>query len=227
MAKSIEEVCFIIQARTNSKRLPNKMLRDFSGTNLFEIAIKKILSSSVIPKENFFLSLYDRELIDVGEKYNVNIYVRSEESVSESSDTRIVSEWYNKLPFKYYVIINACCPLLTIETIDAFVQNFLDSDNESLFAVYKKQTFFWNLDGEMITEYPGTMDTKLVEPVFEAAHCLYAGLMDRIGKGIYLGLFTKNDPELFELEEKETVDVDYEWQFKQAEILYKNRKSIL
>ena len=222
MDKNIEDICVIVQARTNSKRLPNKMLKDFVGSNLFEIALKKILKSSIITKENFYASLYDEDLKSVANKNNVNVFHRTEQSVSESKDTRIVSEWYNKLPYKYYIIVNACCPLLSIETIDNFVNHFLASKNDSLFAVIKKQTFFWNQYGEMTTRYPGTMDTKHVQPVYEAAHCLYAGKMSRIGEGIYLGHFTKNDPELFTVEEREVYDIDYEWQFEQARVLYEH-----
>ena len=52
--KDINDVCFIIQARTQSTRVPNKMLRPFAGSSLLEIAINKILQSSLIPKENFY-----------------------------------------------------------------------------------------------------------------------------------------------------------------------------
>ena len=52
--KNINNICFIIQARTQSTRVPNKMLRPFADSNLFEIAINKILQSSIIPKENFY-----------------------------------------------------------------------------------------------------------------------------------------------------------------------------
>ena len=49
--KDIKDVVFIIQARTQSTRVPNKMLRPFASSNLFEIAIKKVLSSNLIPKD--------------------------------------------------------------------------------------------------------------------------------------------------------------------------------
>ena len=54
--KNINDVLFIIQARTQSTRVPNKMLKPFADSNLFEIAINKVLKSSVIPKNNFYLS---------------------------------------------------------------------------------------------------------------------------------------------------------------------------
>ena len=39
--KNINDVLFIIQARTQSTRVPNKMLRPFADSNLFEIAVNK------------------------------------------------------------------------------------------------------------------------------------------------------------------------------------------
>ena len=50
--KNINDIVFIIQARTQSTRVPNKMLRPFADSNLFEIAVNKILNSSIIPKDN-------------------------------------------------------------------------------------------------------------------------------------------------------------------------------
>ena len=51
--KNIKDVCFIVQARTQSTRVPNKMLKPFADSNLFEITVNKIIQSSFIPKDNF------------------------------------------------------------------------------------------------------------------------------------------------------------------------------
>ena len=40
--KNINDILFIVQARVNSERAPQKMIRPFAGTNLFDIALKKI-----------------------------------------------------------------------------------------------------------------------------------------------------------------------------------------
>jgi len=79
----------------------------------------------------------------------------------------------------------------------------------------------------MITPYPGSLDTKLVNTTYSGAHVLYAGSMEDMSNNVYLGDFTENYPELFTVEEKETFDVDFEWQFKVAEILYNNRNKFL
>ena len=68
------------------------------------------------------------------------------------------------------------------------------------------------------------MNTKTVPFTYEAAHCLYAGRMDKINEGIWMGDFNKpGDIELFPMEEEECLDIDYLWQFKMCEKLYEAR----
>ena len=142
--KNIKDICFIIQARTQSTRVPNKMLKPFADSNLFEIAVNKVLNSTIIPKNNFYLSIMDDELIKIANKYNVNYFIRSEESTQEPVTLPKVFEWYDKLPFKYYMIINACNPILKIETIDKFINQFINSDSRGQFGVFEKKTFLFN-----------------------------------------------------------------------------------
>ena len=70
--KKISDVVVIIQARLNSERVHQKMIRPFADSNLFEIAIKKLLASKEIPKENIYLSVNEPELKSIGKKYNLN-----------------------------------------------------------------------------------------------------------------------------------------------------------
>jgi len=225
--KKIEDTGFIIQARTQSTRVPNKMLRPFADSCLFEIAVQKILNSQIIPKDNFYLSIMDEELIEIAKKYNVNYFVRSEESTQEPVTLPKVFEWYNKLPFKYYVNINACNPILKIETIDKFIEQFINSDCKGQFGVFEKKTFLFSNKGKMLNEFYGddkylaTLETKFAETCYEAAHSLYAGTMKDIGEEIYMGSFKKeNDPSFFIMEEAECFDIDWPWQLELAEKLY-------
>ena len=227
MVKNLDEVLFIITARVNSTRVPRKMVRPFADTTLFELAIQKVLASTIIQKEQFYLSLYDQELIDIAKKYGCNIYHRSYESAYAEKSLQVCFEWWDKLPFKYVIFLNACHPLLKTETIDDFIRAYLASDYDGLFGVIKKKNYFWNKNHELITNWPKgykIMNTKAVEETYEAAHTLYAGRMDLIGQNIWMGSCTKkNDPVLFEMPELECFDVDYPWQFEAAELLYKNQ----
>lgn len=221
--KDIKDILFIVQARLCSERAPRKMLKTFAGTSLMKAFTDKLADSKVIPPENFYISVHEQELIDFGKENNLNVFERSEESCFYDGQVpiRVMYEWWDKLPYKYCVLLNACTPFLKIETIDNFVREYMKSDSDGMFGVIKRKEYFWNKDGEFITNWPegqSCLNTKFVETTYEAAHCLYAGRMDLIGKGIWMGDFQKNgDIELFPIDEEETFDIDYEWQFKMAE----------
>jgi CMP-N-acetylneuraminic acid synthetase len=223
--KKLEDILFITQARLNSERLPRKMLKPFAGSNLMEICLNKMQKSKYIPAANLYLSAYEPELIDLAEKMGVNVFHRSLESITDEGITlQKIYEWYKKLPFKYYVMVSACFPLLNVETIDKFIQHFINSPHEGLFAVVERRTYYWDKNGKMLNDWPAgkLLDTKIVDPIYEAGHCLYGGTMEQIGRGLHMGSFAeKNDPELFVIDnEKEAFDIDWPWQFEVNELLY-------
>jgi len=227
--KKAEEVAVIVQARLSSERCPQKMIRPFAGSTLTEVMTRKILNSKVIPRENFYLSVHEPELKEIGHRLEVNVFDRSERSAlwdgGPDSHIKDMYEWHNKIPFKYVVLISACTPMLENDTIDRFFKAYLNTKSDGLFAVVEKKNYFWNKEGVMISKWPETeaaMNTKAVEITYEAAHCLYAGKLEKIEKGIWMGDFQKpGDIELFPISENEIYDVDYEWQFPIVESIYK------
>ena len=222
--KDIKDIVFITNARLDSQRIPHKMIKPFSGSTLTEILIEKIKSSKIIPIDNFYLSVHEEELIDLAKKHNVNFFKRSKESAQAENNVPLIYEFHDKLPFKYVVSLSACNPLLTIKTIDKFVQSYLESDKEGMFGVIGKKQYFWDQNGKMISNWPEDqkiMNTKYMNTTYEAAHCLYASRTDIIKDGFWLDDKTPPEPELYVIEnELETFDIDYEWQFKIGEILY-------
>lgn len=225
MVSKLDNTVFIVQARLNSERLPNKMLKPFAGSNLFSILLDKLLSSKIIPSENIYASVYEDELFEEANiKRNIRTFRRSYESANNDSDITKIFEWHDKLPYKYVIIISACNPLLKIETIDGFVKQFIEQKEHNLFAVIEKKQYYWNKNGIMTTPWPEgqtLLNTKAVEPTYEAAHVLYASPMELIKDYKYMGDFSEpGGIKLFKINELEAFDIDYEWQFKVAETLY-------
>ena len=221
--KNINDICIIVQARMGSQRVPGKMLRPFADTTLTDILFDKLTKSTIIPKSNIYFSAYEDELKDVGRKYGINVFDRSKESAFAETDMKLIYEWHDKLPFKYVVLVSACNPLLTIETIDGFLKSFIESDKEGAFAVFEKKTYYWDKQGKPITNWQGVsiMNTKNVEPIYEAAHCLYASRLDIIEQGYWMDINYPPQPQLFIMEELEAFDIDYNWQFHLGEQLFK------
>lgn len=223
--KNLDKVAFIVQARLNSKRVPQKMIRPFAGDTLFGIILDKLLECKNIPNENIIASVYEDKLIEIVDNKPISYFVRSEESAEEESNLQLIYEWHDKLPnkFEYVVLISGCNPLLTVETIDKFVEKFTTQEEENLFAVIEKKQYYWNKDGKMITKWPEgetIMNTKVIEPTYEAAHCLYASRLDTIKDNRFMVDYTKENLNLYIIPELESFDIDHEWQFKTAETLY-------
>lgn len=224
--KDIKDVCFIVQARVNSERVPQKMIKPFAGTTLTDIVLQKLVDIETIPNDQIYLAVHEDELVSIGEKYPINIYRRSYESANIDNGIQTLFEWYNKLPYTYVVMISGCNPLLSKKTISKFVETYLDERYpDGLFSVIRKHNFFWNVGLELINKWPNGQDllnTKAVQPTLEAAHCLYASRMNLIGKGKWCGDWRDPFPDLylFEVEELEAFDIDEQWQFNVAEKLY-------
>jgi len=223
--KNLNEIAFIVQARLNSKRVPQKMIRPFAGDTLFGIVLDKLLDCKNIPNENIFASVYEDELIEIVDNKPISYFVRSKESAEEEDNLQLIYEWHDKLPakYKYVVLISGCNPLLQINTIDGFVEKFVNQQEENLFAVIEKRQYFWNKEGKMINDWPEgetIMNTKVIEPTYEAAHCLYASRLDTIKNNKFMVDYSKENLTLYTIPELESFDIDYEWQFNTAEILY-------
>ena len=222
--KKLDDICFIVQARLNSQRVPEKMIKPFAGSNLFELIIDKLIFSDIIPRENIYASVHEDELKQIAYKNKINIFDRSYESANNDNSLQKIYEWHDKLPYKYCVLISGCNPLLRIHTIDNFVNQFLNQDEENLFAVFEKKQYYWNKEGALVTPWPEgqtIMNTKAVEPTYEAAHVLYASRLDLIKENRFMGDFeAEGGIKLFQMDELEAFDIDEPWQFEVAEVLY-------
>lgn len=242
--KNLNEICVVIQARLSSQRIPRKMVKPFAGTTLMNICLDKLSQLTSIKPSQIFCSVHEHTLRELCQAYPFRIFNRSRESAeSEGTPLSLIYEWWDQLRiydspnvqdkdnplFKYVILINACCPFLSTELIDTFIRNYSYSPFNGMFGVFAKKNYFWDDNGDLITKWPkgeAIMNTKQVGITYEAAHCLYAGLMEDIGKEIWMGDFSRNNPVLFPVPEFEAFDIDYDWQFNIAETIFKHKSTI-
>lgn len=220
------DISIVIQSRLGSTRVPGKMLKPFAGSTLVDILINKLLQSKEITPNQIYFCVGDKELINKGNEYPINIIKRSDASLNEEKDITTLFEWHKDIPTKHIVMISACNPLLKIETIDKFIQEYKESNHEGAISVYETGNYFWNESGEMLNKWPEgftSMNTKFVDRTKVAAHCMYGSRVDLIAKG---GWVTDKIPykvELITMPELESFDIDEPWQFEVAETLYEKQ----
>ena len=229
----MKEITCIIQARImGSKRLPQKMVLPFAGTSLLRIALEKLMTCRNLDKNKIFLSACEDELKDIAKDIGVNVYDRPLQSVMENDEVqpsmRDVFSWAYDIESEYFLQISACNPMLKAETIDRAIEFFQNGDIDSLFSVVKRPNFFFDKSSEVLNPFHGSkehfygLDTRLIEPVYEAAHSIYIFKTSyfKNSENCARWSFTKDDPYLFEIPPEEAFDIDYPWQFDLAEAAY-------
>lgn len=224
--KPLDSIAIVIQARLNSQRVPKKMIRPFAGTTLFDLVLDKVIEALPSKQEHIWASVYEPELFDIAMKKGINIFNRSRVSANNDDSLQKIYEWHDKLPseYKYVMLVSGCNPLLKPETIREFYNQLVKQEEENLFAVMEKKQYYWNKEGSLVTPWPADqtiMNTKAVEPTYEAAHVLYASRLDIIKDNRFMGDFqAPGGIKLFKMDELEAFDIDYEWQFEVGEKLF-------
>ena len=119
----------VVQARiSGGTRLPGKMIRPFAGTNLVQILLEKLTSCGNISQDKIYLSACEKEIIDIGDALGVNIYHRDPESINEDNRSdpikhmRNVCSWVYDLNDEFFMMINPCNPLLSIDSIERAIE---------------------------------------------------------------------------------------------------------
>ena len=216
----------MIKARLGSGRMKHKMIRPFAGSTLLEIALRKVQDCKMLSADRIYLGAYEKEIKAIGEKVGVNIYDRPAVSVSDKATMKDLYSFIWTIDAEYFLEINPCNPLLRPETVDAALEAFQANDYSSLFSVIKKRNYFFDENSALVNEFLGDkrflpiLDTKMIGPLYEAAHSIYIWSADRMKKELNRWSFTRNDPFLFVMPEEEAFDVDYEWQFDLAQCAY-------
>lgn len=120
-----KKTSIIIQARTGSSRLPNKLIMNFhNGKNILELILERLkLHSSFQIIIATTKNLKDNAIIEIAKKYSVDFFRGSEEDVL---DRFIKSADY----FEVDNIIRVCAdnPFLQVNLLNQMFQKFLEAE---------------------------------------------------------------------------------------------------
>jgi len=220
----VKSISAVINARLQSSRVPEKLVRPFAGRCLIDIALEKL------DKMDFFahryLAVAEEELVPLARPYpNVEILTRRAESVRKGVNPQTVTfAHYLAVPSDYIFAINPCLPCLTASTVRMAFDYFQRTQFTSYTSVVKTGDWIFDSDGNPVTNTdPRNLTTNKNVTFYKAAHAFHIFSKDFFQTNGYLWSFTKNDPHMIEMPEDEYVDVDTEVEFAVAEAAYKHR----
>jgi len=223
--------CFL-PCRAGSERVKNKNTRQFAGIEggLLKIKLDHLIRCSLI--DTIVLSTDDQKVIDVSRPYGNRIRIdnRPSELASSDASTDDLIRYVGKIISGPHILWTHVTSPFTGEDIYTRAINdyfsFIKTDKfDSLMSVTPLRVHVWDRKGEPVNYKRAEIRwprSQQVDPLFEVNSAIfinsrenYIRLEDRIGL----------NPYLFEMDQTESLDIDYEDDFLLAESIYRFRQS--
>lgn len=205
-------------AHEKSSRLPDKHLRPFCGTTLFDIYLDKLVGLS---KTGVFgdvrLALWpgDARLM-ARARGKIPIIERSFESAHAHNDLKTQFSFLEKLDCGWVVWPNCCAPFLAADTIRAIGALIGGRHAEGTTTAIEDRNWYFDLSGKPVNKHAAS--TQETEPLLKATYNVHAFRKDVL---LRTGFYWEGVPRLWCLRDKrETLDIDYETEFLVAEQLW-------
>jgi CMP-N-acetylneuraminic acid synthetase len=222
----LKRASVVVNARTQSTRVPRKLVRPFAGTSLLDIALAKLDRMDFF--EHRYLAVAEDELKAIAAKYpNVEILHRDTSAVQKGVNPQSVTfAHYLKVPSDYVFVVNPCLPCLTVETVRKAFDYFQSTDYKAYMAAMPTGDWVFDPDGNPLTlKDPGNLTTNINRSFQKATHAFYVVDRRRYAAEGIMWSFARNDPHLVTMPEEEAVDVDTEAEFAFAEMAWRKRSS--
>lgn len=220
----MKSVSVVINARTQSTRVPRKLVRPFAGTTLLDIALAKLDRMEFF--EHRFLAVAEDELAAMARPYaNVDVLRRDTAAVQKGVNPQAVTfAHYLTIPSDYVFVFNPCLPCVTVDTIKRAFDYFQSTNYGAYIAVVPTGDWVFDPDGRPVTNNdPKNLTTDKNRTFSKATHAFYILDKRRYAETRSMWTFTVHDPHLIEMPEAEAVDVDTELEFQFAEMVWRQR----
>ena len=201
----------IIPARGGSKGIPLKNIRMMNGRPLISYAIANAKKSKYIT--DIFVTTDSKEIADVAHYYGADIIERSEELSADLVTldpvvyhAKIQAEKKCRCTFDYVVTMQPTSPLLTVSTLDHAIEYTVDRGYDTVISVVNRPHLSWGRreNGEVYSLYEERKNRQELPPqyletgAFVIARGPCVRQNTRIGEKI----------SVFEVDEKESIDID-------------------
>lgn len=223
----MKNISIVFNARVSSTRVPNKLLRPFANSSLFEIALEKLSKAQFV--DNVYVGIGDEELIKIANKYpNIKILKREKDAIKKGThDQRITFRHYGMVETDYIMVVNPCQPLLSLETLENVVNDFQTTNCISYTAAVKTGDWIFNSNGEALTIVDkNNVTTNKDTSFYKGCHSFHIINKNLFLKNGYHWEFKKNDPGLILVPEDEIFDVDsiIDFDYTENQYLKRNKK---
>jgi len=223
----MKNISIVFNARVSSTRVPNKLLRPFANSSLFEIALEKLSKAQFV--DNIYAGIGDDELIKIAKNYpDIKILKREKDAIKKGTHAQSITfKHYGFVETDYIMVVNPCQPLLSLNTLEKAVNHFKRGDAISYTSAVKTGDWIFNSKGEALTIVDkNNVTTNKDVSFFKGCHSFHIINKNLFMKNGYHWEFKINDPGLILVPEDEIFDVDslIDFDYTENKYLKKNNR---
>lgn len=221
------KICFFLPTRKGSERVKNKNTRTFAGIEggLIANKIRQLLDSKLI--DEIILSTNDEICMEIARQYEsdgrLRIIPRPENLCLSSTNLQDLICYVPSITNAEHILWgHVTTPVCGAKEYDEGISAYLDhieKGYDSLVGVKALRNFLLNEDGKLVnnnTNIPWPRTQDLI-PLYEINHTMFIAKRD-----VYLQQKNRigSKPFLYVMDEIHSFDIDWEDDFKIAEMIY-------
>ena len=213
----------LVPMKAHSERVPDKNVRPFNGKPLYHWVVESLLRAESIT--SVLINTDSPRILEEAPTLDERVAVVERPEALRGDFVPmndILVHDVDHVDADYYLQTHATSPLLTPESIDKAMRQFLNSgDHDSLFSVTRLQTRLWDAAGKPANHDPNELiRTQDLEPIYEENSAFFVfGREILKERGNRIGY----SPIMYEISPLEAMDIDEELDFKVAELLHAER----
>lgn len=220
----------IIPARGGSKGIPRKNMRLMCGKPLIAYAVENALASHDI--DAVAVTSDSDEILEYVSHYDGVICLRRDEQLAADAvtldpvihDALVRVEDKLGARFDYVLTLQPTSPLLKASTIDAGLEELMNSGKDSLISVTNDPHLTWGvgIDGEAVPNYEKRVNRQQLPPSYKETGGMLIAKRDCITPQTRLG----GSIHMYEVPSRESVDIDTRDDWALCESILSRRKVV-
>lgn len=211
----MKKLTAVIPVRAGSQRVKNKNFRNFSNSSLLELKIEQVKK---LPVDNIIVNTDSDLAIEIAKQNNVEFHRRESYYASSACTNSEYHEFLGRTTKANDILIaQVTSPLVKTESYLDAIEEYINSDFDSLMSITSFKNFLlfngepFNFSREKMPNSQNLPEYQI--PTFGIVICNRRSLIrDKnylCGKTMF-----------YSISEEESIDIDTEFDFKVAELLY-------
>lgn len=213
----MRKITAIIPARKGSQRVKNKNIKKFADSTLLEIKINQL--KKIAGLEDIIVSSDCEKSLEIAKRLGVSTHIREEYfASSEATNSEFFENLAQSIEAEYFMYSQVTSPLLSINTYSECLREFRTNNNiRNLVTATSVKHHLWK-DGSPLNynvkESPNSQD---LPDIYSINYGI--SLISRQDMITYKNIVTEN-PVFYVTDEIESIDIDTEFDFMVAEMVY-------